>query len=288
MRWYRAVEPVSRVRRPSIRPASDERRSALVASRSFFLRPRFGWRRAAVRIPTRGVAGSAGAGAGSGSGCRGARDRSRSRARGVRTATRAESEAGTTRRSEMRSSTLARRGGGRRVHGAASGMDASAAPRLGKRATRDAEPLPVGRTRKACRRAGGEMDVSALPVRCLPPLRPSPLPARPTDRKSPRRFFFPSARGRGRADRALTPDLPPPCPTRTRRTTSSRSSSGTSPARRRRRTTSTPRSRASSAPSTPGLPQIPPRPPRDRRGNNFFPPSERQPRADAPREVEKR
>ena len=98
------------------------------------------------------------------------------------------------------------------MHGAASGMDASAAPRLGKRATRDAEPLPVGRTRKACRRAGGEMDVSALPVRCLPPLRPSPLPARPTDRKSPRRFFFPSARGRGRADRALTPDLPPPPP----------------------------------------------------------------------------
>jgi hypothetical protein len=257
MRWYRAVEPVSRVRRPSIRPASDERRSALVASRSFFLRPRFGWRRAAVRIPTRGVAGSAGAGAGSGSGCRGARDRSRSRARGVRTATRAESEAGTTRRSEMRSSTLARRGGGRRVHGAASGMDASAAPRLGKRATRDAEPLPVGRTRKACRRAGGEMDVSALPVRCLPPLRPSPLPARPTDRKSPRRFFFPPLAG------GDAPTSRSPRPTRTRRTTSSRSSSGTSPARRRRRTTSTPRSRASSAPSTPGLPQIPPRPPRD-------------------------
>ena len=210
MRWYRAVEPVSRVRRPSIRPASDERRSALVASRSFFLRPRFGWRRAAVRIPTRGVAGSAGAGAGSGSGCRGARDRSRSRARGVRTATRAESEAGTTRRSEMRSSTLARRGGGRRVHRAARGMDASAAPRLGKRATRDAEPLPVGRTRKACRRAGGEMDVSALPVRCLPPLRPSPLPARPTDRKSPRRFFL-SLRSR-EGTRRPRPDARPPAP----------------------------------------------------------------------------
>lgn len=287
MRWYRAVEPVSRVRRPSIRPASDERRSALVASRSFFLRPRFGWRRAAVRIPTRGVAGSAGAGAGSGSGCRGARDRSRSRARGVRTATRAESEAGTTRRSEMRSSTLARRGGGRRVHRAASGMDASAAPRLGKRATRDAEPLPVGRTRKACRRAGGEMDVSALPVRCLPPLRPSPLPARPTDRKSPRRFFFPSARGRGRADRALTPDLPPPPPDSNAQddileVVFGHLAGAASPKDYINATLTCVLGPVDPGSSTNSSATA------SRRGNNFFPPSERQPRADAPREVEKR
>jgi len=286
MRWYRAVEPVSRVRRPSIRPASDERRSALVASRSFFLRPRFGWRRAAVRIPTRGVAGSAGAGAGSGSGCRGARDRSRSRARGVRTATRAESEAGTTRRSEMRSSTLARRGGGRRVHGAASGMDASAAPRLGKRATRDAEPLPVGRTRKACRRAGGEMDVSALPVRCLPPLRPSPLPARPTDRKSPLAFFFLRSREGTRRPR---PDARPPAPLPDSNAQDDilevvfgHLAGAASPKDYINATLTCVLGPVDPGSSTNSSATA------SRRGNNFFPPSERQPRADAPREVEKR
>ena len=131
------------------------------------------------------------------------------------------------------------------------------------------------------------MDVSALPVRCLPPLRPSP-PTRTPDRpKVAASLFFPSARGRGRADRALTPDLPPPSPDSNAQddileVVFGHLAGAASPKDYINATLTCVHGPVDPGSSTNSSATA------SRRGNNFFPPSERQPRADAPREVEKR